>query len=150
MEIRTRALRIGALSAILFSGSAIVLNGSAFAGPVPPAPKPHKGHVHIDDHVKVDHGKDIKLRNQCAVALRPHTYRGYPESMAEFSVTAVGTKETQTSSPIDITINNATTPADSWTGFTPVIAHLDDIATMVAAKGKYHVDKNGKVHDDRR
>src|SRR5438105_10074078 len=107
MEVRKKALRVGALSAIMFSGSAIVLNGSAFAGPAaPPDPRPHPGHVHIEDHLKVNKGQDIKhLYQQCAVAVRPHRYQGYDASTATFTVNAVGRKPT-TTAPIATTLNN--------------------------------------------
>src|SRR5436190_274891 len=48
MEVRKRAIRIGALGAMLFATSSMVFNGIAGAEPA----KPHPGHVHFDKHGK--------------------------------------------------------------------------------------------------
>src|SRR5437763_141423 len=73
MEVRKRAIRIGALGAMLFTSSAMVFNGVAGASPAKPE---QPGHVHIDTHLKNGPGgkDDVKLDKQCAVLLRPHRY----------------------------------------------------------------------------
>ena len=138
---------MGALSAILFTGSALALNGVAGAEDI----KPHKGHVHIEDHVHVDHGKDIKLKKVCAVAVRPHRYAGYDPAQVAFTITAEAKKPTGGSKAVPMTLGASSTEATTqvWKSLDPVIVHLDDVLNMAKAEGHYHVDKNGKVHDDR-
>src|SRR5437773_4545241 len=113
MEVRKRAIRIGALGAMLFATSSMVFNGIAGAEPA----KPHPGHVHIDTHMKAAKGKkDIKLDRQCSVLLRPHDYRGFGDGDVTFTFDAHGKKPTPSTDPIPVRVGDPlvydTTP--SW------------------------------------
>ena len=145
MEVRKRAIRIGALGAMLFTTSAMVFNGVAGAEATE---KPHKGDVHIDKNLHMGKGvKDVKLDRQCAVLVRPHDYRGYDN--VSFTLTAQGKKPTA-SAPFAVGMGDATTTTlnPSWDGLDPVIVHLDAIKDLAAPHGKIKTDKNGKVHNN--